>query len=75
MKISNNQFVNNNAKDNSAGILMKKIKMITIQNNRFENNEAQYGTCLNSELQDPNYKDYDKSIITISNEFINNRAL
>jgi len=30
MKISNNQFVNNNAKDNSAGILMKKIKMITI---------------------------------------------
>ena len=40
MQISNNEFINNSAINNSTGIYMKKIEMIAIENNRFENNEA-----------------------------------
>jgi len=40
MQISNNEFINNSAINNSIGIYMRRIDVIAIENNRFENNEA-----------------------------------
>jgi len=47
-QISNNNFTWNAAFYNSSGIYIKDIGMISIENNRFENNQAYYGTCLYS---------------------------
>jgi len=40
MEISNNEFINNSAVNNSTGIYIKNVAVMTIENNRFENNEA-----------------------------------
>ena len=72
MYVSDNMFIKNSAVSNSAGIYMKQIGRIYIKNNRFENNIAQYGSCLYSTEQNSNYN---KSIVTNNNQFINNKAM
>ena len=72
VEISNNRFINNSAVSNSTGIYMEKVGIISIQHNRFENNKAQYGSCLYSSDQS---NEYNGSIVTYNNQFINNRAI
>lgn len=71
MYISGNQFINNRAINNSAVIYMKEIEMVYVRDNRFEGNQAQYGSCLYSVEQNSRYN---RSIVTDNNQFVNNRA-